>query len=449
MRRFACLLALGLALPCAAQNPSLEFVGEVDFPMSAAGNGTSDVWGYTAPDGAEYAIVGVRDGTAIVSVPDLEILHTIPGPTQNDFYYHRDMVVYGSTLYVVSEMRGANEGVQVIDLSGLPGTAELVTSITAPGQIRSHNMDVDAAMGYAYVLAQGYNGVRILDLADPLAPAEVGWVPLPNGHDVHARGDTLYVAEGYQPTFSVWNVADKQAPQLLARVQVPNSGYVHNIWPSDDGRYVVTTEETVGKTVKVWDITDLDDIELVGEYLGANGLAHNAHVMGNLVILSHYSAGVTVVDISDPASPVEVARYDTTPGSDASGFFGTWGAYPYTASGYVYASDFDGKLTVLQMTNGAVTADEPVAPAASVLAEAYPNPFRTGATVRFEMAEAGPVRAVLYDALGREVAVLADGDRAAGTHTLTWGAGTLLPGAYFLRLEAAGTAQTLHLARVR
>ena len=82
MNRLVSLLAFVAALPCAAQNFTLDLVGEVDFPATSSGNGTSDVWGYTAPDGAEYAIVGVRDGTAIVSVPDLEILHTIPGPTR-------------------------------------------------------------------------------------------------------------------------------------------------------------------------------------------------------------------------------------------------------------------------------------------------------------------------------------------------------------------------------
>jgi choice-of-anchor B domain-containing protein len=448
MKRLVLLLALIAATPGVAQDVALELVGTVSFPATASGNGTSDVWGYAAPDGSEYAIVGVLDGTAIVSVPDLEVLHTIPGPQENDFYYHRDMVVYDDHLYVVAEMRGTNEGLQVIDLSGLPGSAELVNVVTTPSDVRSHNMDVDAATGYAYVLAQRYDGVRILDLADPADPQEVGFVPLPEGHDVHARGDTLYVAEGNGPsTFSIWDVSDKQDPILLARQLVPSNGYVHNIWPSDDGRYVVTTEETQGRTVKVWDVSDLDDIDLVGEYLGANGLAHNAHVMGDRVVLSHYRAGVTVVDIADPTSPVEVARYDTTPGSDAGGFAGTWGAYPYSPSGYVYASDFDGTLTVLQMASG-TTAGEPAAPASAVLAEAYPNPFRERAAVRFDLATAGPVRAVLYDVLGREVEVLATGAFAQGTYVLDVDGRSLPPGAYFLRLDTANGAQTVHLARV-
>ncbi|MDX1531900.1 MAG: choice-of-anchor B family protein [Rhodothermales bacterium] len=448
MRRLLLLFLLLAAAPATAQAPALELVGEVAFPATASGNGTSDVWGYTAPDGAEYAIVGVLGGTAIVSVPDLEVLHTIPGPQGGDFYYHRDLVVYGDHLYVVAEMTGTNEGLQVIDLGGLPESAELVTTLAPPGNVRSHNMDVDAVAGYAYVLAQNAGSVRILDLADPADPQEVGLVDLPNVHDVHARGDTLYVAEGYSPTFSIWDVSDKQAPELLVRMEVPNSGYVHNIWPSDDGDYVVTTEETQGKTVKVWDVSDLDDVELVGEYLGANGLAHNAHVMGRYVVLSHYAAGVTIVDIADPAHPIEVARYDTTPQSDAGGFFGTWGAYPYTAGGYVYASDFDGKLTVLRLVEDATDA-EPAPPTPALHVEAYPNPFRGGATARFELSEAGPVRAVLYDALGREVAVLAEGVHAASPHTLRVGGADLVPGPYFLRLEAGGASRTLTLVRVR
>ncbi|MEM1044043.1 MAG: choice-of-anchor B family protein [Bacteroidota bacterium] len=454
MKRLALLLALLAAGPALAQPVTLDLVGTVPFPATQQGNGTSDVWGYVAPDGAEYAIVGVLSGTAIVSVPDLEVLHTIPGPTGGDFYYHRDMVVYGDVLYVVAEMRGTNEGLQVIDLSGLPESAPLVRTVTTASNVRSHNLDVDAATGYAYVLSQNYRSVRVLDLADPLDPQEVGNVALPEGHDMHARGDTLYVAEGRYSdgglvgSFSIWDMADKQAPALLARVVIPNAGYVHNIWPSDDGRYVVTTEETSGKTVKVWDISDLDDVELVGEYLGENGLAHNAHVMGDLVVLSHYSAGVTVVDIADPAAPVEVAAYDTMPDNNTDRFVGTWGAWPYSPSGYVYAGDFDTGLTVLQMTRNPVDSEPEAAPAA-LSATVYPNPSHAEATLRFELAEAGPVRAVLYDVLGREVRVLTDGPHAAGPHTVQLSDAVLPPGAYVLRIETAEEAQALRITRVR
>ena len=119
----------------------------------------------------------------------------------------------------------------------------------------------------------------------------------------------------------------------------------------DDGNRVVTTEETQDKTIKIWDISDMASgtVDLMGEYLAPNGLAHNAHVMGDLLFVAHYSYGVVVVDISDPTNPVEVAHYDTYEPSDDGGFIGCWGVYPYTDDGYVYASDFRGHLTLMQL----------------------------------------------------------------------------------------------------
>ena len=76
-------------------------------------------------------------------------------------------------------------------------------------------------------------------------------VGTPDIHDVYARNDTVYVAEGTNGTFSIWDVSDKYDPVLLTRVSIPNSGYVHNIWPTDDGKYAMTTEETVNKTIKI------------------------------------------------------------------------------------------------------------------------------------------------------------------------------------------------------
>ncbi len=352
MNRLVPLLVLLVAFPCAAQDLELELIGEVQFGVDPRFNtGGSDVWGYTASDGQEYAIMGILNGTAIVSVPDLDIVDIIPGPKENDKYYHRDMVVHGDMLYVVAEMTGTNEGLQLIDLSGLPRSAELVAVYAPEGKVRSHNLDVDAETGYLYILAQDYTGVRIVDVSDPQEAQDVGFIPTPNIHDIHARGDIVWIAEGTSPTFSIWDVTDKQNPQQLTQMEVPNGGYVHNIWPTDDGTHVLTTEETVGKTVKVWNVEDPEDPELVGEYLGVNKLAHNAHVMGRYAFLSHYTAGMTVIDLTDPANPVEVARHDTYAVSDSSGFAGSWGAFPYTESGYVYVSDLEGKLTVLRVKN--------------------------------------------------------------------------------------------------
>ena len=63
-----------------------------------------------------------------------------------------------------------------------------------------------------------------------------------------------------------------------------------------------------------------------------------------------------------------------------------------------------------------------------------PNPVSTGGVVRVSLPEAGVVRVVVYDVLGRQVAVLADGERAAGEHAVALDAGRLAPGVYVVRV---------------
>ncbi len=353
MRRLTLVFVSLLLVGAIAQAQNLELIGTHQFPTTSFGDddalqvGGSDVWAYTAPDGSEYAIMGVLDGFAVVSIPSMEIVGHIEGPTEDDVWFHRDVVVRGHYAYTVTENLGTNEGLQIIDLSGLPNGVELV-AVHTDGVVSSHNLDVDEETGYLYILNSANNGIVIVDVADPENPHNVGTIELPDVHDIHARGDLLYVAEGRSPTFSVWDVSDKASPVMMQRIPVPDGGYVHNIWPSDDGNYLLTTEETTDKTVKVWDISDPDNVELVGEWLGVNRIAHNVHIQGDYAFLSHYTGGIIVVDFSDPAHPTQVAEYDTTPDDDEAGFRGTWGATVPTPGGYVYGSDISGQLTVLK-----------------------------------------------------------------------------------------------------
>ncbi|WP_420456751.1 choice-of-anchor B family protein [Rubrivirga sp.] len=349
------LLALTLVLVTAASAQTLDLVGTVDLPAVVTDSletGGSDVWGYVAPDGAEYAIMGDIDGVSVVAVPSLEVVARIPGPTEDARWYWRDIKTYGEYAYVVTEATGPSEGLQIIDLSGLPERAQEVAVMRGPGDalVSSHNLSIDTATGHAYVLDSNGETVVILDLDDPVAPVVVGRLDVGDVHDVFAREDRLYVAEGRNPTYSIWDTTDKAAPALVSRVTVPNAGYVHNVWPTDDGRHVVTTEETAEKTVKVWNVEDPENPELVGEWLGANRIAHNALVRGRYAFLSHYTAGVYVLDLADLSAPTVVARHDTYGRNDDVSMDGNWGVTLPSPGGYVYGSDGTGRLTVLRWT---------------------------------------------------------------------------------------------------
>ncbi len=75
---------------------------------------------------------------------------------------------------------------------------------------------------------------------------------------------------------------------------------------------------------------------------------------------------------------------------------------------------------------------------ARVRLEAYPNPTRQRATIRYDLEVAGPVRLAVYDVLGREVAVLVDAIREAGVHEAMFDAAGLPAGLYGYRLTAGG-----------
>lgn len=77
-----------------------------------------------------------------------------------------------------------------------------------------------------------------------------------------------------------------------------------------------------------------------------------------------------------------------------------------------------------------------------------PNPFAERAVVRYALPAEARVRLGVYDALGREVAVLADGERAAGPHMAALDGAGVPPGVYFARFTVNGaTAAVLPLTR--
>ena len=321
--------------------------------------GGSDVWGWTGNDGTEYALMGVLNGIAVVNTSKMEVVTTVPGPIENDPYYHRDIKTYRHYAYAVSENTGANAGLSVFDLQQLPNSVSIVGyfPIDNLDNVRSHSSSIDTSKGFAYLEGNESNHVTIFDLSDPENPTFAGTIHDLPVHDLFARNDTLYLAEGGKGSFSIWDLSDKSNPKLLVRKEILNGGFVHTIWPTNNSQYVVTTEETPGETVKIWNVADYNNITLAGEWLGSSLLAHNAQVMDDLLFISHYQSGFYILDISDPSNPTEIAHYDTYPPGDEAASNGNWGVYQYTQNGMVFASDLEGRLTVLQFNRNLIGID--------------------------------------------------------------------------------------------
>ena len=77
------------------------------------------------------------------------------------------------------------------------------------------------------------------------------------------------------------------------------------------------------------------------------------------------------------------------------------------------------------------------------LGQNYPNPFNPSTRIRVSLAAPGPVSLTVYDLIGRRVAVLMEGEGAAGVYELEWTGrddlGRMLPSGVYVYRLVAGT----------
>lgn len=98
-----------------------------------------------------------------------------------------------------------------------------------------------------------------------------------------------------------------------------------------------------------------------------------------------------------------------------------------TAYGKLYDAEY-GMYT--DVTN------EDISPTSFTLQQNYPNPFNPSTTINYSIEKEGPVKLVIYDALGSKVAVVIDEYKPAGTYSVRFNASNLASGMYLYRLEA-------------
>ena len=76
-----------------------------------------------------------------------------------------------------------------------------------------------------------------------------------------------------------------------------------------------------------------------------------------------------------------------------------------------------------------------VIPETPVLTQNYPNPFNPATQIQFDLPAASDIRLTVFDLLGRQVQVLAEGHYPAGMHAVTFDATDLASGLYLYELK--------------
>ena len=296
----------------------------------------ADVWGR-----GELAMVALQeDGWALVDTSDPRAprrIATIPG------LLTRDVKITTSGTLAVATNEGSNSqfGAVLFDVSN-PFAPRELSRITSPVALSVHNAFL--AEGFLYLASNNTGRVEIFDVRRPQEPLRVATVDDANGriHDMVVVDRRLY-SSFLDGGFTVHDVTDPRVPLLLASHDY-SGAFTHNAWPSADGRFLFTTDEVAPSGhMRVFDLGDagggVGPVRQVGRFVSSEpAVIHNVHTLGNLVYIAYYTAGLRIVDVSEPRLPVEVAFADTSP-LTTQNFQGAWGVFPYTGRSTAYVSD--------------------------------------------------------------------------------------------------------------
>ncbi|MEZ4701309.1 MAG: T9SS type A sorting domain-containing protein [Rhodothermales bacterium] len=151
----------------------------------------------------------------------------------------------------------------------------------------------------------------------------------------------------------------------------------------------------------------------------------------------------------DPRPAVGSPAWDAAEVADTGDAFFTPVAY---TGAFGLGNWLDGWTALGNLGFTVGTAIEPIAgevPTFFSLEQNYPNPFNPTTTIEFKLASAGPVRLAVYDVLGRQVALLADGVQPAGTYSVQFDAKELASGMYFYKLEGYGASAVRKMLLVK
>ena len=372
-----------------------------------SGNELSDIWGWIDPEtGKEYAIVGLFNGVDIVDVTDTSdpiVVGFVPEPSPGSakslpVLAHddggglkgesswRDMKVHKNTLYIVSEQ--ASYGLQYFDLTQLRN----VENPSAPVEFQdfgqytqfgnAHNIFINEESEYLYVVGSTFGstcaengGLHMVDISEPLQPEFAGCFFDENAGGFTKSGyihDTQCVMysgpdEEYQGQeicfnssehwFLISDVTDKINASTISIKTYDGQGYMHQGWLSEDQRYFFMNDELDERynhhntRTYVWNVQDLDNPEMIGHYQhNTPSIDHNLYIRGDLMFQANYTAGLRILNISDPnpQNISEIAFFDTTPENESVTFGGLWSVYPWLSGDKIIVSDVNQGLFILK-----------------------------------------------------------------------------------------------------
>lgn len=263
------------------------YVFDIDHPA-----GLRLVGRWDSPGSAEsVAVIGdlayVADGPFGLQIVDLSNPSSpVPRGAAFDMRFAFDVLVEGQHAFVA----GAGAGLLVADISDAARPREVAT-LDTPGFARAL-----ALSGSALYLADQWGGVRVVDVADPGRPRQTASVELPSwAFDVAVTASTLFVADGARG-LRLYSASDPQRGEL-GSYEIP-SQVSWRVAVAGDRALVAARAAGV----------HIIDTRAEPRRLGLIAPVSNVQsvvVRDQVAFLGTGDQGLRIVDISDPARPVE------------------------------------------------------------------------------------------------------------------------------------------------
>jgi glucose/arabinose dehydrogenase len=114
-----------------------------------------------------------------------------------------------------------------------------------------------------------------------------------------------------------------------------------------------------------------------------------------------------------------------------------------------YSTDAPTHIYMFDQSISTSAQEQNPQPESMRLEQNYPNPFNPTTSIRYLISDIGYLKLVVYDMLGREMAVLVDERKGPGLYTATWDAAGMASGLYICRLTTNGFVQSRTMALLK
>jgi len=216
----------------------------------------------------------------------------------------RGLTLHGGYAFVAD----GSEGIKIVDISA-PDTPTLIGGFhTAAAR------DIAVRGGYAFV-ADGERGLKVLDVSDPRYPAEIGMRKTMDARAIALEGDIAFVADGSSGV----KIIDVSSPVQPTRIGSQATEYACDLAVRDGRLYLA--DGTGG--LKIYQISAPAELQEVGHLSGVD--ARSLAVEGSFLYLAAGAEGLIIMDISVPGDPIELGRFAVTETLDV----GVSGAFVY------------------------------------------------------------------------------------------------------------------------